>query len=632
MGRIDPKLIVQGEESSIKIVKFRGTTSLEAGHQHDFVVYEDDSVEIFEASVINRQTGQEEKHTHEYLGPYPYGVISKVLSNSKAKRTHEHKIDSVSHPINLQKTVYGRKSFSENVDKTFNEFISPKNEISVDEFFKHYQELFYEIPKDGTNSHKSIVEQSTDYIGDFIDAKDTEIVELINQVVELEQKLAEQEEADKEHPVFTNGTFLKEADKKTIYYMDKGAKRAITDYDTYLVLKRVNGHETEKADEEVYILVNEDVIKGIETGPRFASEDLYGDNEQRDKAEEKRRVELDPDDFIADPSHYDTTSDYIAALDRETRQLLAKEEYVQELYYRYKSDSENIFNDSEREEATSKFKEVREELYDLRRRILRYTAILESVDPDGDLQNVEIDTSRLKQIVEEKMSRPDTNFTQAELQQLRSKENKIARFLDSQGRATYGRPKKKTISGAPSSEISTPSGDSSAMEGYLAGAGITGVGAATEEEPKNPPAGYVSNGNRTVKNHTINEAISAMRLGAKSPGGNYYWTLKTLPNKMSETPDLENPQWQIYLDKRAKPIPTGIGAGGSSIGGGIGIGGGNWGHEEAKRQKINIYAEKPISKYYWSTSKFEWFVVPGKFPGVKPRNWQGKTIHKLDGQ
>ena len=28
MGRIDPKLIVQGEESSIKIVKFKGKTSL----------------------------------------------------------------------------------------------------------------------------------------------------------------------------------------------------------------------------------------------------------------------------------------------------------------------------------------------------------------------------------------------------------------------------------------------------------------------------------------------------------------------------------------------------------------------------------------------------------------------------
>ena len=539
MGRIDPKLIVQGEESSIKIVKFKGTTSLEAGHQHDFVVYEDDTVEIFEASVINRQNGQEEKHTHEYLGPYPFGEISKVLSNSKAKRTHEHKIDSVSYPIDLQKTVYGKHSFNENVNRSFDEFISVSKDISVKEFFEYYQQMFYEIPKDGTTSHKTLVDQSTDYIGNFIDDRDNEILDLTNQVVELERKLAEQEEADKEHPVFINGTFLKEADKKTIYYMDKGAKRAITDYDTYLVLKRVNGHEIEKPDEEVYILVNEDVIKGLETGPRFSSEDLYGDAEQRDEAEEKRRVELDPDDFVADPSHYDTTSDYIAALDRETRQLLAKEEYVQELYYRYKADSENIFDEGERQEAKVKFDEVRQELYDLRRRILRYTDILESVDPDGDLQNIEIDTSQLKQIVEEKMSRPNNDFSQAELQQLRSKENKIARFLDSQGRATYDRPKSKTISGAPASGISTPSGDSSAMSGYLAGAGITGVGAATEEQPKNPPAGYVSNGNRTVKNHTINEAIVAMRLGAKSPGGNYYWTLKPISDsRPTETPEL----------------------------------------------------------------------------------------------
>ena len=248
---------------------------------------------------------------------------------------------------------------------------------------------------------------------------------------------------------------------------------------------------------------------------------------------------------------------------------------------------------------------------------------MESVDPDGDLQNIEIDTSQLKQIVEEKMSREDNNFTQAELQQLRSKENKIARFLDSQGRATYDRPEKTTISGAPSSEMSAPGSDSSAMSGYLSSAGISGVDAALEEMPKNPPQGYVSNGNRTVKNHTVMEAIKKMKLGAKSPGGNYYWTLKTLPNKMSETPSLDNPQWQVYLDKKAKPIPMGIGA--SGIGGTFG------GHEEAKRQKINIYAVKPASKYWWSTSKFEWAPVPGSFPGVKSRNWQGKTIHKLNG-
>ena len=600
MGRIDPKLIVQGEESSIKIVKFKGKTSLMAGHQHDFVVYEDNTVEIFEAISQNRETGQEEKHTHEYLGEYPYGVMSKVLRSSKSKNSHFHKIESVSYPIDLQKTVYGKKSFDDKINRSFDEFMSKSKDISMEEFFTYYNQMFYEIPKDGSNSHKTIIDQSTDYVGDFMDSRDTEIIELVNQVVDLEQKLAAVEEADKEHPIFTNGTFLKQADKKPIYYMDKGAKRKITDFDTYLVLKRVNGHETDKPDEEVYILVNEDVIKGLETGPKFSSEDLYGDVEQRDIAEEKRRVELDPDDFKANPSNYDNVSDYIEALDRETRQLLAKEEYVQELYYRYQYDSQNITNVDERSEAKDKFREVREELYNLRRKILKYTAILESVDPDGDLQNIEIDTSQLKQIVEEKMSRPDNDFSQAELQQLRSKENKIARFLDSQGKATYSRPQEGGSGGYGGSSTPTPSGDSSAMSGYLGSAGITGVGAAMEEMPKNPPSGYVSNGNRTVKNHTANEAIRAMRLGAKSPGGNYYWTLKYRSNSDMRTPELINPQWKIYENSLLNPM--------ASVG-----------------------AFKPVSKYYWSTNKFEWMPKPGSFPGVKGRTWEGKTIHKLNG-
>ena len=595
MGRIDPKLIVQGEESNIKVVKYKGTTSIIADHTHDFVVYEDDTVEIFETTLTNNLSGQQEKHTHEYLGEYPYGVMSKVLKTSKANKTHFHAIDSVSYPIGLEKTVYGKKSFDDKINRDFNEFMSKNKDISMEEFFEYYQQMFYEIPKEGTDSHKAIIIQSTEYIGDFLDSRDAEIIDLTNQVVELEQKLAQTEEQDKEHPIFTNGSFLKQPDSPTIYYMDKGAKRAITDFETYLILKRVNGHETDKADEEVYILVTEDVIKGLETGPKFSSEDLYGDSEKRDKEEEKKRVELDPDDFIADPSHYDTTSDYIAALDRETRQLLAKEEYVQELYYRYKHDSKNISDEEERNEAKDKFKEIRRELYRLRRRILKYTDILESVDPDGDLKNIEIDTSQLKQIVEEKMSRPHNEFSQAELKQLRSKENKIARFLDKEGKATYDRPKSKSPIPSGGSGGTQPS-----TTGYLSSMGITGVGAATEEMPKSPPQGYVSNANRVIKNHTANEAIKKMRLGAKSPGGNYYWTLKYRSNSDDRTPELINPKWKIYETSLLTPM-TAIGA------------------------------FKPVSKYYWKKSQFEWMPKPGSFPGVKGRTWEGKTIHKLNG-
>ena len=120
MGRIDPRIVENREESLIKVVKLKGKTSAESGHQHDFVVYEDDSVEIFEAVIINNLTGQQEKHTHEYMGEYPYGVMSRVLKSSQNDTPHNHKIDSVSYPIDLQKTVYGKNSFSDKIDKIVN--------------------------------------------------------------------------------------------------------------------------------------------------------------------------------------------------------------------------------------------------------------------------------------------------------------------------------------------------------------------------------------------------------------------------------------------------------------------------------------------------------------------------------
>ena len=78
MGRIDPKLVVQGEESSLKTVKFKGETAIAAGHSHKFIVYEDDTVEIIKAITENPRTGVPEEHGHEYLGEYPYGIVSKV--------------------------------------------------------------------------------------------------------------------------------------------------------------------------------------------------------------------------------------------------------------------------------------------------------------------------------------------------------------------------------------------------------------------------------------------------------------------------------------------------------------------------------------------------------------------------
>ena len=584
MGRIDPKLIVQGEESSVKVIKFRGRTSTKKNHYHDFVVYEDMSVEILPVTWNGTQ------HTHVYYGEYPHGTI---LEGNESGEEHRHKVVSVKHPIILTKQIFGKKGFSNTVNKDFGElFSSPEDKLDVEQFFKDFQEIFYEIPKSGEKSHIAIIKQSSEYVGDFLDERDNEITQLTKQVVDLEKKLAEQQEdINKEHPIFTNGSFLKVADNPTIYYMDKGAKRGITDYETYLILKRVNGHAPDKPDEEVYILVTEDVIKGLETGPKFSSEDLYGDSEQRNKEEEKKRVELDPDDFVADPSNYETTSDYIAALDRETRQLLAKEEYVQELYYRYKADSENVTDGEARAEATEKFGDIQRELHHLRRKILRYTDILETVDPDGDLKNLDLDISKLKSIVDEKSKR--TEFSDNELRQLRHKNNRIKRFLD------MNKPKNK-ITRNPNTQNSPSSTKKGDISGMLGAAGFGNVPSTLMEEmPKNPPGGFTPNPNNTVKNHTLEEAAQKMRLGARSQGGGYYWSLKTIKNKPTEAPKLENGKYKLWENFR--PMPPGL--------------------------LINPHT-RPVSRHFWSRSHFEWVPMPGTL-GIKPRTWHGKQIHKF---
>ena len=584
MGRIDPKLIQIGEESTIKIVKCRGQTSLAKNHFHKFVVYEDNSVEVEDVKFNGTL------HNHIYYGEYPHGYI---LEGNTSGIEHSHKVVSVKHPIILNKRIYGKKGFSDKINKNFDELFTPKEDkLDIKAFFESYQEIFYEIPKAGENSHITIIKQSSEFVGDFLDERDVEITDLTKQVVDLEEKLAkQQDDINKEHPIFTNGSFLKVSDNPTIYYMDKGAKRGITDYETYLILKRVNGHAPDKPDEEVYILVTEDVIKGLETGPKFSTEDLYGDSEQRSKEEEKKRVQLDPDDFIADPTNYDTPDDYIAALDRETRQLLAKEEYVQELYYRYKHDAENVTNVDEKNEAGEKFNDVRKELHRLRRKILRYTDILEAVDPDGDLKNIEIDTSALKSIVDEKSKR--TKFSDNELRQLRHKNNRIKRFIDANKPAATS--KSGTTQSNPPKSV-TKKGD---ISGMLASVGMGGLPSSMMEDiPKSPPPGFIPNPHNTVKNHSLLEAARKMKLGTKSAKGGYYWSLKYRKGK-EETPKLENGKYKIWENFR-----PGMGA-----------------------AIINPHT-RPVSRHYWDINKFEWVPMPGTM-GIKSRSWHGKLIHKF---
>ena len=90
-----------------------------------------------------------------------------------------------------------------------------------------------------------------------------------------------------------------------------------------------------------------------------------------------------------------------------------------------------------------------------------------------------------------------------------------------------------------------------------------------------------------------------MRLGVSSPSGDWYWGLKYKSGK-EETPKLENGLYNRW--KNWSPI-------------GVGVGG------------MNPHT-KPISRYYWKLSNFEWIPKAGTF-GIKNRYWHGKKIDNM---
>lgn len=74
--------------------------------------------------------------------------------------------------VNLIKEVYGRNTYVRVVDTTFRELYTPVSasaaptQITVEQFFDYYNQLFFEIPAMGeVNSHEYLVKTSTEYLG-----------------------------------------------------------------------------------------------------------------------------------------------------------------------------------------------------------------------------------------------------------------------------------------------------------------------------------------------------------------------------------------------------------------------------------------------------------------------------------
>jgi hypothetical protein len=95
--------------------------------------------------------------------------------------------------IPIERTVFDKNTFGKVINTRFSQFLTDAEEVetpvfTIDDFFELYEQLFYQIPKEGdTNSHRYILEKEADYLGVIINQDD--IQALLDEITSLRQQL-----------------------------------------------------------------------------------------------------------------------------------------------------------------------------------------------------------------------------------------------------------------------------------------------------------------------------------------------------------------------------------------------------------------------------------------------------------
>ena len=97
--------------------------------------------------------------------------------------------------ISVQKTVFNKDTYSRVIDTQFHQLINQDvvdetPSFTIDDFFQLYEDLFYQIPKEGdSNSHQYILQKEADYLGISISQDDVQA--LLDEITLLRQQVLE---------------------------------------------------------------------------------------------------------------------------------------------------------------------------------------------------------------------------------------------------------------------------------------------------------------------------------------------------------------------------------------------------------------------------------------------------------
>ena len=105
----------------------------------------------------------------------------------------------MSSQIPIEKQVFDKNQFGKVIDTEFTQLINQQIEVptptfTLDDFFTLYDQLFYQIPKEGdANSHRYILQREADYLGVIIDQDD--IQALLDEITTLRQQVLDAQTA-----------------------------------------------------------------------------------------------------------------------------------------------------------------------------------------------------------------------------------------------------------------------------------------------------------------------------------------------------------------------------------------------------------------------------------------------------
>tara|TARA_Y100001938_G_C8094810_1_gene437366 strand:+ start:887 stop:2620 length:1734 start_codon:yes stop_codon:yes gene_type:complete len=170
--------------------------------------------------------------------------------------------------IKLSKTVQSNKSITERVPTDFQKLVKPTKNINEERLKEIYDDIFYDIPKEGKDSHKNIVEQTYEHLYQTynrnLESRNRELVE------KVAIKNSELDGFDGlttlEHDFYENGSLIMAGangtpfqDSNNIWIMQEGRKRKFESDSSHVFIqtKKALGLPLDGFDGRYFISISE---------------------------------------------------------------------------------------------------------------------------------------------------------------------------------------------------------------------------------------------------------------------------------------------------------------------------------------------------------------------------------------